>query len=218
MWLEMHRDRLATEKGEMFAPLPYDFNEHYHRGTAMKLNRRKKLCECGCGEEVNPGRRFIAGHQRRGVKLSEEHKSKIGEAHKGKTLSKEHREKLSQAKIGKTLSKEHREKLSIVMTGHSTSKETKIKIGIANSKPRTDGYCEAWSDKEYVEDLRGSACEACGITSLFSIHISGRRLATHHKTGKKECSPDDIQTVCGSCHAKLHNALRWAKEDSHASN
>lgn len=24
------------------------------------------FCECGCGEEVNPGRRFIAGHQNRG--------------------------------------------------------------------------------------------------------------------------------------------------------
>ena len=41
-----------------------------------------------------------------------------------------------------------------------------------------------------------------------SFKISGRCLATHHKNGKKECKPDDIQTVCASCHMKIHNAWR----------
>ena len=29
-----------------------------------------KLCECGCGKEVNPGKRFIWHHNRRGAKLT----------------------------------------------------------------------------------------------------------------------------------------------------
>lgn len=32
----------------------------------------KKLCECGCGQTVNPRRRFINGHQRIGMKCSDE--------------------------------------------------------------------------------------------------------------------------------------------------
>lgn len=37
------------------------------------------LCECGCGEEVKPGRRFIWGHNRRDKYNSLEHNVKISE-------------------------------------------------------------------------------------------------------------------------------------------
>ncbi len=41
----------------------------------MKLLRRK-LCECGCGEVVKRGNRFIINHHRKGKKMSEEFKKK----------------------------------------------------------------------------------------------------------------------------------------------
>ena len=34
-------------------------------------------CECGCGGEVKPGRRFLHGHNRRGVPQSPEARAKI---------------------------------------------------------------------------------------------------------------------------------------------
>ncbi len=37
-------------------------------------------CECGCGEAVSPGRRFVHGHSRRGVKLSTETRAKMARA------------------------------------------------------------------------------------------------------------------------------------------
>lgn len=51
----------------------------------MRYIRRDKapLCECGCRERAKPGNRFLYGHNRKGTKLSKEHKRKILEANKG---------------------------------------------------------------------------------------------------------------------------------------
>jgi len=41
-----------------------------------------KLCLCGCGQIVNPGNKFISGHNSRTRKLSKTHRLKIGIAQK----------------------------------------------------------------------------------------------------------------------------------------
>ena len=43
------------------------------------------LCECGCGQEVKLGRRFILGHNRRGKSPSEESNRRRSKALKGKS-------------------------------------------------------------------------------------------------------------------------------------
>jgi len=181
--------------------------------------KEPQLCECGCGDYASPGRRLIYGHH------SEESKRKLSAAHKGKQLSNETRQKLSEINKAAWRSKKHREKMrdaltgrkfsekarrnmSVARTGVKISEKTKLKIGIANMKPRVDGYCEVWGDKEYVNDLRGPACEQCGMTNMMAVHIYGYRLATHHANGKQNCAPIDITTLCGSCHMKLHHKLR----------
>lgn len=63
------------------------------------MNKNKKLCECGCGEEVKPGNRFIWGHNARC--RSEETLRKIGEASKRENLSPEQLRKRSEALKGK---------------------------------------------------------------------------------------------------------------------
>lgn len=40
------------------------------------------LCECGCGQEVKQGNRFICGHNRRGVEASDETRLKMSRSHK----------------------------------------------------------------------------------------------------------------------------------------
>jgi hypothetical protein len=90
------------------------------------------------------------------VKLSDEHRAKIGVSQKGKTISDEHRarigasnkgriksettrEKSRQANLGKTLSDEHRAKISASEKGKTVSAETRAKISAnspkINSKP-----------------------------------------------------------------------------------
>ncbi len=92
--------------------------------------------------------------------------------------------------------------------GRRLSEETKLKIAIANMKFRADGYCHVWGDKEYVNDCRKDACEHCGMTNDESLEKWNFCLDTHHLNGKKECAPDDIQTLCKRCHVSLHNKGR----------
>ena len=79
---------------------------------------------------------------RRGVKLSEEHRKKIGEAGKGKKRSKETIKRITKANKGKNkgrkLSKEHKKKLSILFKGRNKgiklSDKTKRKMAIARKE------------------------------------------------------------------------------------
>jgi len=51
-----------------------------------------KLCECGCGREVAPDRRFIHGHNHKGKHLSEKNRLGIGRSNRGKVRTKEMRD------------------------------------------------------------------------------------------------------------------------------
>ena len=76
-------------------------------------------------------------------------------------------------------------------------------------KPRTDGYCDVWGDKEYKKDLRNSTCQDCGTTNMMSLKLFGRNLSLHHADGDKtNCHPDNFKTLCSICHAKADWVLR----------
>lgn len=83
----------------------------------------EKLCECGCGQVVKSGNRFIHGHNGKGIKRSNEIGKKISEAKTGVKFSSEHCKALSEAHIGIKLSSEHSKAISEALTGRKLSPE-----------------------------------------------------------------------------------------------
>lgn len=109
-------------------------------------NETGKYCECGCGGEVNPGNRFILGHNSRtdnpfsGKHHSDKTKKMISEANINP--SEAMRKKMSDAHIGIRLSEEHKRNISKSGIGRKVSEETRKRMSIAQTgkkmPPRTD--------------------------------------------------------------------------------
>lgn len=148
---------------------------------------------------------------RYGIKVSSKTREKLSIAQKGRVFSKETRKKLSIINTGKKLSDKTKKKLSIIQKGKKLTKEHILKISIGKMKPRTDEYCDAWSDLDYKKDCKKDYCEICGVKKEKKIDVIGREcsnLLLHHKDlNSKNCHPDNLPTLCRSCHMILHHAL-----------
>lgn len=95
----------------------------------VKIHRR---CKCGCGQVTNPGKKWIRGHNKIGIKPSE--KTKL---------------KMSLAALG------HKRNL-----GHKHSKKTKLKMALTKIQYDPDyKYCDEWKDRQYRRDLLKDHCE-----------------------------------------------------------
>ena len=111
------------------------------------------LCECGCGSLANPGRRFIYGHNRRGVTLPASSRAKMSAAGLGKTGEKhnsfgtkrspETRAKMRAAKLGKTLTPEHKEKIGAAVRGENHPNWQ------GGRKQSSDRYVVIWVDPSH---------------------------------------------------------------------
>lgn len=178
----------------------------------MADKENPQLCMCGCNEFVIRGQngnwnKYIHGHN---TKNKPSHRrGKVG-VYSERTLA-----AMRSSHIGIKKTKQWRDNLSAAITGTIRTSEQKIKMALSHMKHDEMEYCGAWYDKEYKADLRKSYCENCGITKMMNFHLFDRSLHTHHKNGKKECAPSDIQTLCISCHLRLHNKIRRQKGANH---
>ena len=165
---------------------------------------------------------------KKGYKQTPEHKEKIRAFHLGKKLSEETKKKLSDSHKGKTPTKGKHWKLS---------EETKMRIGLANKgKTRTEEQKQEMSrirkgllagekhpnwmggksfelyTVDWTETLRVSIrerdryiCKTCGKKQGDIAHD------IHHiDYDKKNCNPDNLITLCHSCHTKTNfNRKYW---------
>ena len=166
-----------------------------------------KLCECGCGQEVKPGRRFILGHAFKGCKHTENVKIKIGKAAVGRKLSDTTKRKISRSKTGLKHRDETKKKISDVCRAKN--------LGAENSPNWKGGisfepYCPKFNEsfKESVRDKFGRVCLLCNK----SEEENGRKLDVHHVDYNKECLCNEIECefvpLCISCHSKTSNGDR----------
>jgi len=205
---------------------------HHRRGKTISDWQKKRISEANLGKEkseltrqklsiANKGKtipkdvRIKISNTLKGGELSPETKRKISKANRGHIVTKETKQKIAKSNRGKFVSKKTRKKISLANIGKKLSEETRRKISISNKQYRSDGYCGAWSDQEYKEDLRNEVCSSCGMTNEEHIRKWNRVLGLHHMdANKKNCHPDNIDTLCLSCHTIADAELRRIFKDS----
>jgi len=156
------------------------------------------LCGCGCGVALkSPTAKYIYGHQHLGKKHSAETIKKISESGKGEKNS----------MYGKPPSEEGRINVSCRMQGI----ERKEWGGFIKGK----GYCGAFSDNEFKDDMRTHYKNTCqGVDCKNGgINPSEKALHLHHiDYDKQNCNPDNLIPLCMSCHAKTNgNRVYWKR-------
>jgi hypothetical protein len=185
-----------------------------------------KLCECGCGEELN-GRlsykkngklfekRFNYQHNTP-VKLhSPESKLKMSLARKGKRKSEEWKKKIGIGNKGKKHPKlalyNKLYNSSRVFTDERRKNISESFMGEKNCNWNGGKSFEQYSrDWNYtlriaIRERDNYTCQLCGVKQGDITH------SVHHiDYDKKNCNPTNLITLCRKCHLKTnHNRDKW---------
>jgi hypothetical protein len=191
---------------------PWRYYSGHHPNSHLKgrkgrpfVSREIRNCACGCGNtfkcKVISHKKYIYGHQNIGRTCLVETRQKLCLAHTGKIVSIKTRQKQSlsqQGKKRKPLSEETKLRLSNL---HKGSKCNFWKGGIT---PKL--YPEAWTKvlKRSIRERDNWTCQICSSDHSIDVH--------HIDYNKQNCLPDNLVTLCHSCHIKINsNREYWIK-------
>ena len=159
---------------------------------------------------------------KKGTYHTKETRRKISEAHKGKHFSNEHKRKIGIANKGRLFSEGHKRKLSVSHKGQNTwskgrkvSEETKRKMSIA----KRGSKCHLWkggiSRQSYPVDWTKTLKRSIRERDHYTCQICGKEpsVECHHiDYNKKNCNPNNLITLCSSCHSKTNINRKYWKE------
>lgn len=155
------------------------------------------------------------------------HRENLRKSHLGHKHSEETKRKMSLSLKGyhpvNEFKKGHPLTSTAFKKGHKMSAETKRKIGIQVSlalkgkyvldkHPNWRGgksfepYTTDWTEtlRKSIRERDRYTCQACGIEPAIEVH--------HIDYNKVNCNPDNLVTLCKSCHCKTgYNRKRWIK-------
>jgi hypothetical protein len=141
---------------------------------------------------------------------SEEWKRKLSESHKGKFVGERH------PRWGVKLSDETKKRISESEKGKKDSSEVRLKKSLArigDKNPAWKGgvsyepYSHDWTDflKESIRLRDLFICQECGIHQHELQDNWHKKLDVHHiDYNKKNCSPDNLISLCRPCHIKTN--------------
>jgi len=178
------------------------------------------MSESSKGQRRSPRTEFKKGHKIPRGPITDETKRKISETlkrkgilppltlgiepwNKGKTMSEEHRKVLSEAHKGQIPWNKGKPFLKVRGENH-----WKWRGGISDK-----GYGEDWTNKlrDSIRARDNYLCQECGLTQdnleyLLDVH--------HIDEDKKNNIPENLITLCRSCHVHIHSDLLLAEQTS----
>ena len=165
-------------------------------GRHWKLSKRTKKRQCIAAQKRgNSGNGFKKGHI---DFVSLKSRKQAGK-------------KISKVRMGHSTSEKMKEILRNLKKGTKLSEESKRKISEANSGKNhwnwQDGksfepYTTDWTQtlKRSIRERDHYICQLCGKPQ------EDRALSVHHIDYDKEnCNPNNLISLCRSCHMKIHN-------------
>jgi 5-methylcytosine-specific restriction endonuclease McrA len=209
---EETRQKLShARKGKIFGPLSEEHREHIriaNIGRKHSEDTKAKISKSLAGKpgtwngrhhtggaKAKIGKAQIGNKNCVGRVLSEETKGKIAVAHTGLTCSKETKLKMSQAGKGRKFSDEHKRKI-----GETRQLD---KHPLWNGGSSFEPYPPTWtiSLKKIIRERDKHECQVCGNPGKTVHHID---------YDKENCNPNNLITLCRSCHAKTNcNRKQW---------
>jgi len=107
----------------------------------------------------------------------------------------------------------HKKAISVKNSGRIRTLEERKRMSLAkggNGSLEKDGYPVEWDHKlkSFIRKRDKYECRICGAKSH-----NGRMLDVHHiDYNKYNCSPDNLITLCKSCHSKTNVRRKYWKE------
>lgn len=211
----------------------YGFKKGYKMSVKIKNKISKTAKENGIGKWMTgrkPHNKNKTWEETYGIKKTKEMKDNLKEnarnnpnyGWKNKKIPSEIRKKMSLARIGFKPKKESIEKMRLSKIGKKQSKESNEKRSISLSGKnnpmfgRSRELCPAWKGglsfesygldwtktlKRAIRERDKCVCKICGNCGLDIHHID---------YDKKNCNPDNLITLCRSCHIKTNaNRKKW---------
>lgn len=160
----------------------------YHHNTVLqKTPRETRICECGCGGifecMITGKKRFIHGHNNRGIHFSKEHKKKLRESNVGKhdgCRLEETKLKISRTLQGVKKPKDFGEKLSrILKISWQDPEFAKMMIEAQHRKPnraekKLDDFLQEILLKEYQINVKAEVMTLGGRCPDF-VNVNGQK-------------------------------------------
>lgn len=187
-------------------------------------------CKCGCGNKISGfdkrgrSRKYIHGHNQRGIPCSEERKKKIGLKNKNRIYSKKEILRLkmyAEKRKGKPLPLSQRKKIGQGLKGRipwnkgltgiytEVWLQKKRESFSGKNNPRWNGgnYCNIYDKKftqSFKEKIRNLDNRCCTICKNHEDNFK-RKLAIHHiDINKKNTCEENCISLCDGCHNKIH--------------
>jgi len=206
--------------------------DHYCRCPFVRKGLSKRAIgnipwNKGLTKEDHPGIAKQAS-KIKGRKYTKEHREHMSESAKNKVFSKEHRRNMSISAKKRCTTEEFQKRIrennpmsdpkvlakkikSTQWFYDSIRGKSRPEHSLALSGPNHfnwqggksfEEYCAVWCDefRDMIRERDGFRCQVCG-----SEKTEGENLSVHHIDGdKKNCSLDNVITLCRSCHTKIH--------------